>query len=192
MARFNNLDYAIIAIIGLSALYGLGRGALRILTSILCGVVGLAAASAWYQPGGAFLERHLHMGETASAVVAFVLIFVAVAGAIAMAGRRLVGLIRMINLGWIDRIAGALVASALAAAFVGFDVGLLAAMLPPDSNLVRASTLAPHMIACNETLMAHVPAQVRESYNQKRDALIRYWNGQNENPAHTPFGGSGT
>ena len=53
MAGLNNLDYGIIAIVVIGALYGLGRGVLRMATSILSLIVGVAVASTWHERAGA-------------------------------------------------------------------------------------------------------------------------------------------
>jgi membrane protein required for colicin V production len=186
MAGMNNLDYAIVAVIAFGALYGLTRGALRMATSMLSVILGVTAAAAWYERVGAVVEQHLHTTPTVGAVVGYIAVFLTVAAAIEFAGRRLVRLAHIINLNWVDRMGGALFAAALAAAFAGFDVGLLTILLPPDSTLVRNSELAPRVLAYNEALMAYVPAQVKDLYGEKRDELMRYWNTQNENPAPAP------
>jgi len=192
MAGMNNLDYAIVAVIGFGALYGLTRGALRMATSILSVIFGVTAASAWYGRAGAFVEQHLHTTPTVGAVVGYIAVFIAVAAAIEFAGRRIVRLAHIINLNWLDRVGGALFAAALAAAFAGFDVGLLAIVLPADSTLIRDSQLAPRVLAYNQALMAYVPSQVKDLYGQKREELMRYWSTQNESPASTPGAKSGT
>ncbi len=189
----NNLDYAIIALVAFGGFYGLTRGALRMVTSILSVTLGIAAAAAWYGRAGAVVAQHLHTTPTVSAVVGYIVVFVAVAAAIEFAGRRIVRLAHIINLNWIDRVGGALFGAALAAAFAGFDVGLLTVVLPADSTLVRDSELAPRAVAYNESLMAYVPAQMKDLYGQKREELMRYWSTQNENPAPAPDGAkSGT
>ena len=148
MRGTNGLDYAIVAILAFGVLYGLTRGVLRIATSILSVILGIAAASAWYGRAGSFVVQHLHTTPATGAVIGYIVVFIAIA-----------------------------------AAFAGFDVGLLTLALPTDATLVRNSQLAPRLLAYNQMLMAHVPADLRNLYGQKRDELIRYWNTQNESPA---------
>lgn len=194
MTGMNNLDYAIIALVAFGAFYGLTRGALRMVTSILSVILGIAAAAAWYERASAVVVRYFPTtSSTVAAVIGYVAVFLAVAAAIQFAGRRVVRLAHIINLNWIDRVGGALFGAALAATFAGFDVGLLTVVLPADSTLVRDSELAPRAVAYNESLMAYVPAQMKDLYGQKREELMRYWSTQNENPAPAPDGAkSGT
>lgn len=193
MAGMNNLDYAIVALIAFGGFYGLTRGALRIATSILSVTLGVAAAAAWYERAGAVVVRYLHTSPTVGVVIGYVAVFLVVAAAIEFAGRRIVRLAHIINLNWVDRVGGALCGAALAAAFAGFDVGLLTIVLPADSTLVRDSALAPRVVTYNDALMALVPAPMKDLYAQKQEELRRYWNTPKENPAPAPDGAkSGT
>jgi membrane protein required for colicin V production len=183
MAGLNHLDYAIVAIIALGAFYGLTRGVLRMATSLLSVGLGLIAASTWYQPASAVVEPHMPSNPSLATVIGFIAVFLIVAAAIEFVGRRIVRLAHIINLNWLDRLGGAIFGAALAAAFAGIDVVLLTAVLPPDSMLLRESLLAPRVLAFNDSMLACVPAQVKDLYEQKHKELIHYWSAQKENPA---------
>ena len=166
MAGLNHLDYAIVAIIALGAFYGLTRGMLRMATSILSVGLGLIAASMWYQSAADLIQPHMPSNPSLATVIGFVAVFLLVAAAIEFVGRRIVRLAHIINLNWLDRLGGAVFGAALAAAFAGVDVVLLTAVLPPDSTLLRDSQLAPRLLAFNDALLACVPAQVKDLYEQ--------------------------
>src|SRR5690348_11036953 len=102
-AQLNGLDYAIIALVGFGALYGLGRGALRMATSILSLALGLYAASIWYQRVGAYVEKLFKTSPTVSGAIGYVVVFILVFVAIEFAGRRVIMLVNLVNLGCIDR-----------------------------------------------------------------------------------------
>ena len=61
---------------------------------------------------------------------------------------------------------------------------ILTTVLPSDSMLMRESQLAPHLMAYNQTLMAYVPAEIRDAYQVRRDAWVRYWQ------EHSPSAGA--
>jgi len=186
MSGLNTLDYAIIAIVVLGGLYGLGRGAIRMAASILSIILGVAAASAWYQRVGALVQQHLNTSPTVSAGIGYAVTFLVVAAIIGTAGQRVVRLAHVINLNLIDRIGGAVFGAALAAVFAGVDLLILAAVLPPDSTLIRDSRLAPRVLAYNQSLETFVPPEMKELFQRKYDDLVRYWNGQNQGPAEAP------
>src|SRR5437667_4056711 len=160
MAGLNNLDYGIIAIVVIGALYGLGRGVLRMATSILSLIVGVAVASTWHERAGALAHEHLGTGPAISAALGFVAVFALVSVAIEIVGRRIVALAQIVNLSWIDRLGGALFGAALAAIFAGVDLMILTTVLPADSHLLRNSRLAPQVVAYNQSLLAYVPPEV--------------------------------
>lgn len=191
MAGMNNLDYGIIAIVAFGGLYGLSRGALRMATSILSLIVGVAVASAWHGRVGTVVHEHLGTGPAVSAALGYVVVFAAVAVAIEMAGRRIVALAQIVNLNWIDRLGGALFGAALAAIFAGVDLMILTTVLPADSRLLHDSQLAPQVIAYNQTVLAYVPPELKQLYQQRRDDLMRYWNEHKENPAAASKDASG-
>jgi membrane protein required for colicin V production len=186
MSSMNTLDYAIIAIVVLGGLYGVGRGAIRMAASILSIIVGIAAASAWYERLGAVVQQHLNTSPTVSAVIGYAVTFLAVAAIVGTAGQRVVRLVQVINLDLIDRLGGAVFGAALAAVFAGVDLVILAAILPPDSTLIRDSRLAPSVLAYNQSVLAFVPSEVKELCARKRDDLVRYWSAQNQSPAGAP------
>ena len=193
MAGFNNLDYAIVGLIAFGGLYGLGRGVLRMVTSILSVILATLGALNWHGYVAPFVEYHAHTSPSVSAVIGYVVVFLAIAAAVDYAGRRVLRLIYAIHLNWLDRIGGALVGCSLAAALAGFTVGLLAQRLPPDSELVRNSSLAPRVAAYNETLIGFVPVQVRQLYSEKWSEMMQLLRAPNESPAPAPSGGqSGT
>lgn len=183
MAGWNSLDYGIVAIIAFGALYGLGRGVLRMTTSIVSIAAAMAAASSWHGRAGDLIRQHFGTSPSVSSVLGYIAIFVLVSIAIGIAARRLVALVQLANLNLVDRLGGAVFGAALAVVFVGIDLMILTALLPPDSNLLRDSRLAPRISAYNETLLSYIPPEAMRAYQQRRDDLIRYWNEHKEKPA---------
>ncbi len=183
MAGWNNLDYVIVAIIAFGALYGLGRGVLGMTTSIVSLAVATAAASSWHGRAAELIQQHVTTTPGVSSVLGYIVVFVLVSIVVGLAGRRLVALVRLANLNIVDRLGGAVFGAGLALVFVGIDLMVLTALLPPDSTLLRDSRLAPTVTAYNETLLNYVPPEAMKAYQQKREELLRYWNEHKENPA---------
>ncbi len=183
MAGWNSLDYGIVAIIAFGALYGLGRGVLRMTTSIVSLVAATAAASSWHSRAAALIQPHITTTPVVSSVLGYIAVFVLVSMAIGLAGRRLVALVQLANLNLVDRLGGAAFGAGLAAVFVGIDLLILTALLPPDSTLLRDSRLAPTVNAYNEALLNYVPPEAMKAYQQKREEFLRYWSEHKESPA---------
>jgi membrane protein required for colicin V production len=171
----NGLDYAILAIVGLGALSGLTRGALRMATSILSLVLGIYAASVYYERAAAIAHKYLATSPTMSALIGYAAVFVIVFVAIEYAGATVVRLAQIIHLNLIDRLAGAVLGASIGALIAGFVVLGLTAVLPPNPALLRDSRLAPRVLGYNQVLMAYVPPLVKKSYEEKRAELYRQW-----------------
>ena len=183
MAGWNNLDYVIVVIIALGALYGLGRGVLRMTTTIVSLAAAMVAASSWHGRAAELIQQHVTASPGVSSILGYITVFVVVSLAIGFAGRRLVALVQLANLNIVDRLGGAVFGAALAVVFVGIDLMILTALLPPDSTLLRDSRLAPRISAYNEMLLSLIPPEAMSAYQQRRDDLIRYWNEHKEKPA---------
>lgn len=186
MQGMNGLDYAIVAIVGLGALYGLSRGALRMATSILSLGAGIYAGSTWYGQAGAIARDRLGTSPAMSEVIGYAAAFAIAFIAVEYAGGRIVRLARIIHLNWVDRIGGGAFGAAVGAVFAGLDILLLTAILPSNPPLLRDSQLAPRVIAYNQALIGYVPPQVKKLYDEKRDELLRYWAEKRQKPAAAP------
>ena len=185
-AQLNGLDYAIIAIIGLGALYGLGRGALRMATSILSLALGLYAASMWYQRVGAYVEGQFKTSPTVSQAIGYAIVFLLVFVAIEFAGRRIIMLVNLVNLGCIDRLAGAVFGAVLGVVLAGLTIVAITAFSAPNPPMITDSQFAPTVLAYNEALLAYVPPEVKKEYETKREQVYRYWVDRKKAPAHSP------
>jgi membrane protein required for colicin V production len=171
----NGLDFAIIAIVGLGALSGLMRGALRMATSILSLVLGIYAASVYYERAAAIAHKYLSTSPTASALIGYVAVFVIVFVAIECAGATVIRLAQIIHLNLVDRLAGAVLGASIGALIAGFVVLGMTAVLPSNPSLLRDSRLAPQVLGYNQVLMAYVPPVVKKSFEEKRAELYRQW-----------------
>jgi uncharacterized membrane protein required for colicin V production len=187
----NNLDYALAALIGFCALYGLGRGVLRIATSILSLVLGTAAAATWYAIPAAFLQQRWHLAPTLADALGYVIIFIAVAIVVEFSGRRIILLVQAINLNWFDRLGGILLGAILGAALAGIVVVVLTAAMPAGWPPLAASRVAPRVLAFDSALLAYVPPDAVSLFERKRDELAHYWADQKESPAPTPIRSAG-
>ena len=117
----------------LASSHGLTRGALRMVTSILSLVVGIYTASIYYGQAATFAQNYLKTNPTVSAIIGYAAIFIAVFILIEMAGGRIIQLIRIIHLSWLDRLGGAIVGAVIGAVLAGLVVVAMTAALPAES-----------------------------------------------------------
>lgn len=171
----NGLDYAIMAAVALGAVWGVSRGVVRMVGSIVAVVVGVYLASVYYQRLGALATNELSLSPAAGATLGYCLILVGALVAITVINRMTLRLLHLADLTWVDRLGGSVMGAAVAAALAGLVVVALTALLPADTGVLRGSKLAPRVLAYNERLASYIPREVRDAYESKRAELLRYW-----------------
>jgi membrane protein required for colicin V production len=187
LSGLNGLDYAILAIVAVGVLHGFSRGALRMITSILSLVLGIYTASIYYGQAAALAQNYLKTNATVSAIIGYAVIFVAVFMLIEVAGSRIILLIRVIHLNWLDRLGGGIVGAIIGAVLAGLVVVAMTAALPAESPILAKSKLAPEVLGYDRELLGFVPAPVEEMYDKKRAELFRDWaSAATETPAPSP------
>ena len=102
----NGFDLALVAVVGLSALFAFVRGVIREVVALATWVIGLVAAIAYAETLAGLLPG-LETAPVAKEAIAFAAILLAVLIAGAAVSRMLAGVVRAIGLGFVDRMLGA-------------------------------------------------------------------------------------
>jgi uncharacterized membrane protein required for colicin V production len=171
----NGLDYCAVALFGIGAIYGLQRGALRMLTSVVSLGAAIYFASLYYTKAGALAEQQMGSSHTVAAVIGYVVVFAIIFAAVEMIGAAAIRLAHIVHLSPLDRLAGGLLGAGIAGVFAGLAVMLLAAVMPPNAAILRDSQLVPMLLAYNEMLVGYIPGDAKVSYERNRDDLMKYW-----------------
>ncbi len=175
MNGLNGLDYIAIALFAVGAIYGLQRGALRMVTSVVSLAAAIYFASLYYNKAGAFADAQLGLSPTVGAVVGYVAVFALIFTAVEIVGTSAIRLMQVAHLSPLDRLAGGLLGAGVAGVFAGLAVMLMAALLPPNAALLRNSQLVPMLLAYNEMLVGYIPGDALLAYERNRDDLMKYW-----------------
>jgi uncharacterized membrane protein required for colicin V production len=175
MNGLNGLDYIAIALFAVGAIYGLQRGALRMVTSVVSLAAAIYFASLYYNKAGAFADTQLGLSPTVGAVVGYVAVFALIFTAVEIVGTSAIRLMQVTHLSPLDRLAGGLLGAGVAGVFAGLAVMLMAALLPPNAALLRNSQLVPMLLAYNEMLVGYIPGDALIAYERNRDDLMKYW-----------------
>ncbi len=177
-ATMNGLDYAIITVIGLGSIYGLSRGALRMVTSLLSLVGGLYAASLYHGAAASLANRELGTDSATARILSYIAVFVLVFLAIEMAGNIVIRLIRLARMGWIDRLIGGVTGAAVAAIALGFAIMALMVLLPARAEILKDSLLTPDLLAWDNSLLACIPPELKAQYESRRAEFLTLWQAQ--------------
>jgi membrane protein required for colicin V production len=171
----NGLDLAIVVGTGLGFVSGLGRGLLRMVSSIIALAGAIYFASVYYAGARDLTLKYVPVTPTAAAVIGYAAIFLIVLGIIQAGGAVLMRLIQTASLGWVDRLLGGAAGAAITVAIIGLVLMLLTAALPVGNGLLQHSELTPPVLDYTHALIAFIPPEVRTIYEHKRSELMRYW-----------------
>ncbi len=171
----NGIDYVMVAIFAAGAIYGISRGAIRMLTSVVALGAAAYVASLDYARVGQIIATQFGTSPGASALIAYVAIFALIFAAVEVVGSSAIRLMRIVHLGPLDRLAGALLGAGVAASLAGLLVMLMAAVMPSDAGVLQQSQLVPMLLAYNQMLVGLIPGDARQTYERNRDELMKSW-----------------
>lgn len=101
----NWLDVAIIGVMGISIFFGVRRGLIKEIFTLLALILGVAIASRSYATGARLLSGMIQSANAAN-IVSFIVIFLLVGALLTITGLLLKKLINQVALGWVDRVGG--------------------------------------------------------------------------------------
>lgn len=156
----NGFDIAIFLVLALAALGGFRQGFILQVATILGAVAALGIARLEYPDVRTSLEHHLPHSPWVT-VIAYVAVFLLVWAAVVILARKIRSLARLMMLGWMDRVGGAIV-GLIEGALVVELLLYLARRAPHHGlrSLAAHSALAPTFLHFSPTLnhlFPHVP-----------------------------------
>jgi len=160
----NLLDLGIIVLLGLITLRGYYRGLFQEL-AVLVGVVGgvVVAAHTYLRLAG-WLGAWITNPNYAR-WVAFAVVFVAVYWLTRLVAHFLQRLLYHLYLDFIDRLLGGAFALAKGALLVGFGLMFLGVVLPRNSQLLKGSVAAPHLVSLSRQSLELLPPDFKQRLN---------------------------
>ncbi|MBW1974852.1 MAG: CvpA family protein [Deltaproteobacteria bacterium] len=179
LSSVNGLDLFLIGI----CLFFFVRGILRGGIFIIFGSAGFLAAffvSLRYYTNLAIVIHSMVPQWKHPDIVAFVLLFFLTWFSIGGLGHWLGGLLRSSGLKFLDRFIGAIIGTAIGVMVSACVVFTLTIFLPPNSDLLRTSRLAPYSIWAVERLYSCVPPEVKKSIKAKHQKIKKIWCHQEE------------
>ena len=129
------IDIVILLLVGVGVIQGLLKGAIQQLASIIGLIAGLLLARAMFGLVAERLAPLLNTSITIAQVISFVLIWVAVPIGCSLLASVLTKAFDAIHLGWLNRLAGALVGSIKVLLLVGLAIHVLE-YIDPESEMI--------------------------------------------------------
>lgn len=166
----NELDVAILVVMGVFALYAAIKGMARLAIGVAGIFLGVALASLY---GDALADRlgGWFESEAARRFAALSLIFLGTVAAAMVVAWLVVRTLKAAKLRWIDRLAGAGVGILLAAALISAAMVPLTAMLPQENTLLEDSFMAPWVLRISAVASSLVPEKMKARFDAARQRL---------------------
>ena len=133
------IDRIILVVVGLGVIQGLIKGSIKELAAIVGFVAGLLLARALFGTVAEFLAPALGTSITIAQILSFILIWVAVPIGCSLVASVLTKALNVINLGWLNRLAGALLGAVKMMLLVGLGIYVLEYIDPKSEMISRAT-----------------------------------------------------
>ena len=133
------IDIIILILIGVGVIQGLMKGSMKELAAIVGFVAGLLLARALFGTVAEQLAPALRTSITVAQILSFILIWVAVPIGCSLIASVLTKALDVVNLGWLNRLAGALLGAAKMMLLAGIGIYVLE-YIDPKSEMVSKTT----------------------------------------------------
>ncbi|MCF8086232.1 MAG: CvpA family protein [Desulfohalobiaceae bacterium] len=170
----NILDGVFVIIIILTLFRGLLRGMVKELAFIAGLVLAFLGASKGYPLLNAKLQHIIPIPEIA-ATVSYIIVFLAIFALVLFLGIAVRHMLQGLMLGWLDRLGGCLLGVFKGALFCGIIILLLMTVFSRDANVLRTSTLAPHVFRISGEMASYIPEHYQERFQDVARELQKAW-----------------
>lgn len=162
----NVLDIILLAAIGIGIIYGCWAGFVKQLTLGAGIVIGLLQATIFYQQAGIRLNELSGWNPLLCNILGFLSIFLGIALVINLTGILLRWLIKIVMLGWVDRILGAIFSMFIAVIILVFGVKMSNLILPENEitgqTSQKESVLYKEVAEMTFTIIEEVKEEVKD------------------------------
>lgn len=170
----NLFDILIIIILLYCLVRGIFRGLLKELSSLVGVLGGFYAAYTYYHEVGKLLNRWIDNPNYVN-ILSFLLVFICVFLIISILGIIIKYILKIVFLGWVDRIFGAvfgilkgiLIASVLLIVFTAF--------LPDSSDIIKTSKTSHYLAGISNKMIKVTPKDLKREYQKKIKDIEKVW-----------------
>lgn len=170
----NTLDIIFCVILGFLGIRGVFRGLVKEIASILGLILGFVLANSYHAQFSPFLEEYLG-GPGLANLVAYLGIFLGIVAAVFLIASLIRKILKLIRLGWLDNIGGAVLGTFKGLLLCSIVVMALTAFLPAKSTILTTSQIVPHINIFNAFLANALPKEMRDQFLERSQELQQIW-----------------
>lgn len=169
----NVLDIVFFIIISAFAIFGLIRGFVKEIVSIIAIVLGLYIAIQWHEEVARYLT--ILKDKKLQDILGFIIVFIGASLLLSLLGKLMSLALDDIDLGCIDHLLGFVFGFIKGVAVVCVILLALASFLPPSNKMLAESQLTSAIISLTKTIAASAPSSLKEQFTVKLDVLKKVW-----------------
>ena len=154
------LDIVVVVVVTISIIFGIKRGLVKEVFTLLALILGVVIASRFYSYGAGWISGVLDNSNLAN-IVSFTVIFFVLVVLISLAGIFFNRMVKLVQLGWVDRMGGVVFGFLRGSVIVGvFLVFITKYPILGSERWVEGSNLAPFFLQFIESLWKLVPKEL--------------------------------
>jgi len=174
IADLNTLDILILVILGFTLIRGLFRGFIGEISSITGLIAGFFLANRYHSMLLPLMDSILPDPGIAQ-LLSYALVFCTGLVGVLMIAAVLRHMLKIVLLGWVDRLAGAVIGLLKGGLICVLLVLLLTTFLSPQADILATSRMAPQVNRFSAILADLLPQEMRREFEEKSHPLRESW-----------------
>jgi len=179
----NGLDIFIVIVVSFGLVRGFFRGFIREVASIVGVIAGFYGAYTYYKLLAVYLDPlastlGMNSWESYGSIASFFLLFFAIVALTAMIAGIIRFLLRIVFLGWVDKLFGTLFGAVKGVLVASVVFTVLTALLPVQPEFITKSTLAPYVVHIAEMSTIFIPKELKGHLKTRIERIKEIWEQQ--------------
>ncbi|MBW2054176.1 MAG: CvpA family protein [Deltaproteobacteria bacterium] len=170
----NLFDIIVIVILGYCLIRGIFRGLVKELSSIIGVFGGFYAAYTYYPVLAKPLSKWIANAGYLN-ILSFLIIFCGVFIIISILGIIINYLLKIVFLGWLDRVSGAMFGAMKGILIVSVLLIALTAFLPKGTPVIKDSLLSPYVTLVSEKMAKVISKDMKHDFSTKIATIKKAW-----------------
>lgn len=170
----NLFDIIVIVILGYCLIRGIFRGLVKELSSIIGVFGGFYAAYTYYPVLAKPLSKWIANTGYLN-ILSFLIIFCGVFIIISILGIIINYLLKIVFLGWLDRVSGAMFGAMKGILIVSVLLIALTAFLPKGTPVIKDSLLSPYVTLVSEKMAKVISKDMKHDFSTKIATIKKAW-----------------
>lgn len=173
----NPFDIVIIIVVCYCVIRGAFRGIIKEASSIVGVIAGIWAAYTYYPNMAKALSgfANLFPGEGYINIISFMILFCVIFIGISALGVLLKVLLKIVFLGWVDKLCGASFGFIKSVLIVSMLLLILTTFLDKGAPLIKNSVLSPYIASASETMSRFGSKDLRHKFSLNIDSAKKAW-----------------